>query len=182
VPITCLLQLAATEPLGQHCTLVFGDGPLDLQQQLVVGIVGDRMVQEYHRAVRAAELLQQQDLVGILARQPIRAEHRYDVDCGVSDGIPQTVQGRPVQPGAAVALVAEHMGIGQGMVLVPHPGPQRGKLAVDGLLALLALGRDPGIDGNAHGSSPSSWGAVRRRRDGRSVQVGRAFIGRGGGE
>ena len=38
-----------------------------------------------------------------------------------------------------------------------RPGAQGRDLAIDRLLALLALGGDPGIDGGAHGSSPSVW-------------------------
>ena len=164
VPVACFLQLAPPEPLGQHRTLIFSDSPLDLQQELIVGVVRDGVMQERHLAVRATKLLEQQNLIGILARQPVRAEHRHDVDGGVADGIPQAVQPRPVQPGAAVALVAEHMGVGQGMTLGHNPGLQGSKLAMDGLLPLLALCRDPGIDGNAHGSSPRFADWVRRCR------------------
>ena len=98
MPVSCFLQFAAAEPLRQHRTLILGNGALDLQQELVVGVVGDRVVQEHHLAVRAAELLEQQDLVGILARQPVRAEHRHGIDRSVTDGVPQAVQPWPVQP------------------------------------------------------------------------------------
>ena len=69
VAVARLLQLAAAEALAQHGALVLGDGALDLQQQLVVGVVRDRMLQEYHLAAGAAELLEQQDLVGVAPRQ-----------------------------------------------------------------------------------------------------------------
>src|SRR5918994_4021066 len=150
-----LLQLAAPEPLAQQGALVLGDRPLDLQEKLVAGIVGDGAVEEGYRAAGAAELLEDQCLIGILAREAVRAEHRDDVDLGVADGVPQGVEPGAVEPGAAVALVAEGM-LGPELVAgLVRPGAQGRDLAVDGLLALLPLGRDPGIDGGAHASSPS---------------------------
>ncbi len=177
MPVARLLQLATPEPLRQHRTLILGDGPLDLQQKLVVGIIGNGMVQEHYLTTRAAELLQQKDLIGILARQPVWTEHHHDVDGGITDGIPQAVQPRPVQPGAAVALVAAHVRVGQGMTLSCDPGLQGGELAVDGLLALLALGRDPAVEGNAHGSSPGIAGATRHRRGRRQGRTDRQPVG-----
>ena len=64
------------------------------------------MVEEHHLAAGAAELLQEQDLIGVVAGQPVRAEHRDDVDLGVADGVAQRVEPGPVEPCAAVALVA----------------------------------------------------------------------------
>ena len=75
VPITRLLQLAAAETLAQHGALVFGDGALDLQQQLVTRVIRDWTLQERHLAAGTAELLEQQDLIGVAPRQTIRAQH-----------------------------------------------------------------------------------------------------------
>jgi hypothetical protein len=100
-------------------------------------------------------------LIGIFAREPVRAEHRDDVNVGIADGVAQGIKPGAVEPGAAVALVAEDM---LGLELVAgllRPGAQGHDLASDRLLALLALGGDPGIDGGAHGSSPSiCWPAA----------------------
>jgi hypothetical protein len=67
----------------------------------------------------------------------------------------QRVQAGPVEARAAVALVAEHVPVAQLVTLRLGPGAQGAELAVDGLLALLALGRDPGVGGSAHGAPPS---------------------------
>ena len=147
---TRLLQLAAAKALAQHRPLVLGDGALDLQQELVVGVVRDRVVQEHHLAAGAAELLQEQHLVGILAGQAVRAEYGEDVDRGVADSVPQGVEPGAVETGAARALVAKNVLVGQLMPLLASPGAQRLKLAVDGLLASLALGRHSCINGGMH--------------------------------
>ena len=155
-----LLQLAAAEPLAQQRALVLGDGALDLQQELVAGVVRDGAAEERDRAAGAAELLQEQDLVGVLAGQAVGGEHGDDLDLAVAHGVAQRVQAGPVEARAAVALVAEHVPVAQLVALGLGPGAQGGELAVDGLLALLALGRDPGIGGGAHGAPPSAGGVA----------------------
>jgi hypothetical protein len=107
--VASLLKLAAPEPFGQHGTLILGNGSLNLQQQLIIRVVGDGMVQEDHLASDAAELLQQQDLIGVFAGQTVRAEHRNYVDGGITDRIAQPIQTGPVQTGSAVTLVSEDM-------------------------------------------------------------------------
>jgi hypothetical protein len=44
------LELATSEPIGENRPLILGDRALDLQQKLIVGIVGDRMKQEDYLA------------------------------------------------------------------------------------------------------------------------------------
>jgi hypothetical protein len=140
MPVAGALQLAATEALAEDGALVFGDGALDLQQELVVRVVRDRVLQEHHLAAGATELLQEQDLVGVFARQPVGGQHGDDPDGAVADGVAQRVQAGAVEAAAAVALVAEDVLVGEGMVVVDGPGAQGGELAVDGLKTLLALG------------------------------------------
>ena len=76
-------------------------------------------------------------------------------DRGAKDAVAQGIEPGPVEPGAAVPLVAEDMLGHELMTGLLRPGTQGGELAVDGLLAFLALGRNSGIDGGAHGSSLS---------------------------
>ena len=100
-----LLELAAAESLAEHGPLVLGDGPLDLEQELVVGVVGDRPVDELDLAAGPAEFLQQEDLVGIAAGQPVGAVDRDDVELALAGGVAEAVEGRAIEPRAGVALV-----------------------------------------------------------------------------
>jgi hypothetical protein len=113
------------------------------------------VVEEYDRTAGPAKLLQDQCLIGVFAGEAIGAEHSDDVDLGIADAVAQGIEPGPVEPGAAVPLVAEDMLGHELMAGFLRPGTQGGELAVDGLLAFLALGRDAGIDGGAHGSSLS---------------------------
>jgi hypothetical protein len=162
VPVARPLQLAAAEALAENGALVFGDGALDLQQQLIVRVIRDRVVQERHLAAGPAELLQEQDLVGVAPRQAIGAQHRDEPDGAVADGVAQRVEAGSVEAAAAVALVAEDVLLGELMAVGGGPSAQGGELAVDRLLALLALGRDAGVEGGAHG------GVTSARRCGRA--------------
>jgi hypothetical protein len=164
MPVTCLLQLAAAEALAQHGALVLGDGALDLQQQLVIRVIRDRVLQERHLAARPAELLEQQDLIGVAPRQTVGAQHRDEVDSAVADRVAQGVEAGSVEPGATVALVTEDVLLRELVPSSRSPAPQGSELAVDGLLAFLALGRDAGIEGGAHGGLTSACG--RERADG----------------
>ncbi len=140
VSIARLLQLAAAEPFAKNGAFVFGDGALDLQQQLVVRIVRDRVLQERHLAAGAAELFKQQNLVSVAARQAIRAQHDDVLDGAVSDSVTQAVETRSVEPCPAVSFVTEDMRLGEVVIPGCDPGAQRGELAVNGLLTFLALG------------------------------------------
>jgi hypothetical protein len=140
MPVTCLLQLAAAEALAQHGALVLGDGALDLQQQLVIRVIRDRVLQERHLAARPAELLEQQDLIGVAPRQTVGAQHRDEVDSAVADRVAQGVEAGSVEAGATVALVTEDVLLRELVPSSRSPAPQGSELAVNRLLAFLALG------------------------------------------
>ena len=80
-------------------------GPLDLEQELVVRVVGDRPLDELDVAGGLAELLQQEDLVGVAAGQPVGAVDADDVELALAGGVAEAVEGRAVEPRAGVALV-----------------------------------------------------------------------------
>jgi len=119
-----LLQLAAAEPFTQQRPLVLGDRPLDLQQELVAGVVRDGAAEERDGAAGPSELLQQQGLVGVVAGQAVGREDAEDLDLAVAHGVAQRVQAGPVEARAAVALVAEHMAVVQLVAAGLGPGAQ----------------------------------------------------------
>src|SRR5215210_768098 len=140
VAVARLLQLATAEALAENGPLVFGDGALDLQQELVIRVVRDRVLQEHDLNACAAELFQEQDLVGVFAGEAIGGQHGDDSDGTVAHGVPERVEAGPVEPAAAVALVAEDEVVADLVPSRSRPVAQSGELAVDGLEALLALG------------------------------------------
>src|SRR3954465_1379427 len=83
--LTGFLELATPESIRQDGPLILGDRSLDLQQQLVVRVVRNRMMKEDNLAASTPELLEKQDLVGMLASQAIRALDRQTVQRGIPD-------------------------------------------------------------------------------------------------
>jgi hypothetical protein len=73
-----------------------GDGPLHLEQQLVVGVIADGVLQEDDLAPGATQLLQEQHLVRVLARQAVGAEHDHEVNGPLVRGVPEPVQPGPI--------------------------------------------------------------------------------------
>src|SRR5882762_5224241 len=59
-------------PLQQFGALVFGDHALNLQQKIILRSLANRAIEKHHLRSRAMELIDQYDLMGIAARQPVR--------------------------------------------------------------------------------------------------------------
>src|SRR4051812_20667991 len=128
---------AAFEDLGP---LVLGHHALDLEQQVVLRREADRPVEEDDLDPGAAELVDQEDLVGVAARQPVG---RVDVDAierARGGRVAQALEGRADERGPAVALVEEAMLGRDAQPLLREARLQGGELAGDGLVGRLLVG------------------------------------------
>jgi len=161
LPAPRLLQLAPPKALAEQRTLVLGDGALDLQQEMVIGIVAERMLQEKDGAAAVPELFEQQNLVRVLPGEAVGAQHGDRFELAFAGVVPQTVEAGPVEAGAAVPFVGVDMFRHEGVALLLDPGAQGGELTVDGLLPFLALGRDAGVEGDVHGRPPGDSNSSR---------------------
>ena len=179
------VPLAAPAALQHLGPLVFREHPLQLQQQVVLGRVPDRPVEEHHRRTGASELLQQQDLVGVAAGEAVRRVDVEGVDARQGDQVAQALQGGADQAGAAVAVVDEQPVVGDGVAVPGGARRQLAQLAVDGVPLSLLVGGDPGVDGHArrgrrdgsrrvgpHGAPLSMVVAGRGRPHGRATAAG----------
>ena len=113
-------------------------------------VVGDRPLDELDVAGGLAELLQQEDLVGVAPGQPVGAVDAEDVELALAGGVAEAVECGAVEPRARVALVDVDMIVLEFVAVGGRPAAQGVELAVDGLLTPLLLGRDPGVDGRFH--------------------------------
>jgi hypothetical protein len=134
------------------------------QQQLVVGIVAHRPVQELHLAAVPAELVQQQHLVDVVAGQPVGCDDHDQVELGQRRVIPQPVQARSAQAGAAVAVIAVDVLLVQRPAALGDRRTQPVKLLLDGLGLGLAGRGDPRIDRHAHQAPPRRSAPARAGR------------------
>jgi hypothetical protein len=83
-----------------------------------------------------------------------RAQHGDGFELAFVGVVPQAVEAGAVESGAAIAFVGVDMLRQQAMPLLLDPGAAGAELALNGLLAFLALSGDSGVEGNLHGRPP----------------------------
>ena len=105
-------------------------------------------------------------LVHVITREAVGGGDQHAVDLATLYGIAQAVEPRARQHGAAIAVVAKHMGriddpaiSGTGV----HRGGKPLDLLLNGLVVDLVAGRDAAVDRYAHGTSPAGSGAPAHR-------------------
>jgi hypothetical protein len=119
---------------------------LNLEQHPLLGTLAEGMVQEDHPTASALKLLYHEDLVGILSGQPIWRVSQHHLERALGSVITKPVQRRAVEAAPAVMCIHEDM---LGSHHVPALGrcPLQGvELTRDGLVPLLLVGRDSGVE------------------------------------
>src|ERR1700681_4481510 len=99
------MQPTASNPFENLGALVLRDDALNLQQEVILRRVADRAVQEYHLCPGAAKLLDQQYLVGVTSRQPVRRVNIDALDMTGSHRIAQLLQRRPLKIRATATVI-----------------------------------------------------------------------------
>ena len=142
---------AAARAFGDQRPLVLGDGTADLQEKLIMRLLGHWTIQKLHLTAVLLQFLDQQDLVDVVAGQAIRVGDVQPVEGRQRGPVAEPVESRAAQAGAAVAVVAEDVVVGQPLAPPGDVGPQPLNLLLDGLGLSLSLGRDADVDRAAHG-------------------------------
>ena len=135
---------AAFKDLG---ALVFGHHALDLQQQLVLGRAAQLTIEKHDLDASALKLVNQQHLIGVLARKAIRRVDIEPIHAPGGDQIPQALQGGPDQGRATIALVDELTFRRKSQSILSHTGMEGGNLTGNGVGLSLLLGRHTSIAG-----------------------------------
>ena len=150
LPGTQFHQPSTAHTLGDQSPLVFGHSTSDLQDQLVMGIIAHRTIQELNTTAMALQFFQDQSLMDVLAGQTVWRSDQYQFKLGHGCPITQAVQTGTVQLGPAVAIIPKDVLLGQTPPLSGNVGSQTFQLLFYGLRLLLTLGRDTNIDGDIH--------------------------------
>ena len=170
------LQLALTtaaHALGDQRALVLRDRASDLQQQLVVRVTAHGAVQEPHGTAVPLQLLQQQDLMDVVARQPVRRGDHDQVERAGGRPVAQVIETRTPQGGAAVAVIAKDVVEGHVPALLPRVAHQAFQLLLDRLGLGLAPRRHARVERHPHGWPPVRRGRAMRRQARRPVPPSR---------
>jgi hypothetical protein len=177
------VQLAAPGSLADLGALVLGDHPLELAQQLVLGrraALG--LLGEDDLDAGAGELLEQQHLVGVAAREPIGRVAQQHLEAALGDTVAQPLERRPGERRAGEAVLEEHQLVGDDQAALGGQLTQPGDLAVDRLLLALALRGHPRVDrrhprrlpgGLSHRSAPFPLARPRRPHAGAPAPAAR---------
>jgi hypothetical protein len=78
--------------LGDQRPLVFGHGPADLKEQLILGVVGQRAIGELDLAPVTLEFLEEEDLMDVVAGQPIGIGDQDPIEFGQGREVAEFVQ------------------------------------------------------------------------------------------
>jgi hypothetical protein len=143
-------QLAAAVPFGDLRFLVLGDHALHLREQRGLRVAGGQVrgVGEPHADPEAGQLVQDEDLVGVGAGEPVRGQAPHHLEQAGLGGVAQRVQAGPVQPGAGLAVV--HVLAGQLVAARRDVLAQHVQLRADRAAFGLPLGGHPRADGDFH--------------------------------
>jgi hypothetical protein len=150
-----LLAPAAT--LHYLGTLVLGDHALDLEQQVLLGAAADGVAQEHDLDAAPGQLFEDQDLIGIFARESVGVEHVDPVDGPGGSLVPEPLEAWAGQDGSAVAIVHEaQLGVAlQGVAC--DPLADRLELTVNRVLLGLLFPGDAGIDRHSEMTIGHGW-------------------------
>jgi hypothetical protein len=92
LPLPRTIELSAPIALGDLGALVLRNRPLDLQHQDRIRIIRRRRVEKDHRNAQPLELLEDQDLVSILAGQAVGGVYQHGLECAGLGPVPQPVE------------------------------------------------------------------------------------------
>ncbi len=147
------VPLAPARTLADLGFLVLGNHPLELHQEDLFGRLDPGRTHEHHVDAGAGELLEQQDLIGILAAEPIGAVHEEAIDLPLGRQVAHALQARPDERRATPALILVHPAIRNQVVVLGGVRAQGAGLTGDRLLLFLPVRRDPSVDrGGLHGT------------------------------
>jgi hypothetical protein len=91
---------------------------LKLHEQLILGARSLRCFHKHRFDSVAGQFLNQQNLVSILAAQPIRRVREHDLNLPLSGKIPHTLKPRSFQRRSAIAIIFEDPFVGYFQIVI----------------------------------------------------------------
>src|ERR1700730_15982347 len=150
------VSLTATRSLQDLRPLIFSDHALELHQQLIFRAGTLRRFRKQRLDSLAGELLDQQDLVRVLAAQAIRRVCEHYLDLPLGGEVPHTLQARALKRRSTIAFIFEDPLFGHLQIVGLGELDQRRCLARDRVLLALLLGGNPRVDRrHSHIRTPS---------------------------
>jgi hypothetical protein len=132
---------AAAHPVRNEGAFIFGHGPANLEQQLIMGVVTHRPLQKLYLASVLGQLFEEHHLMDIVTCQSIRGGEEDPLERAQGGAIAQPIQARPIELGAAVPIISVDVVVRQMPVGLHHDMlAQASELLFNRLLLLLPIG------------------------------------------
>ncbi len=141
------MLLAPPGTLGDLRTLVLGNHTLKLEYQLLFGRCCSGRFEKHDIHSMARQLFKQQNLVRILAAQPIRRKNQHSLELTFGGKIPQSFQPGANEHGSTVSLIKKNPFLGNCVAFTLSMLPHGCNLTLDRLLRFLTFGGDSGVNG-----------------------------------
>ncbi len=144
---TGAVRLPTAGALTDLRPLVLGDHSLELAQQLVLGRAAPLgLFREADLHADASELLQQQHLVGVTAREAIGRVAEQNLERSLRRAVAQPLQRRALKARPREPLILEHQVLGDEQPARRGEFTQPDGLTCDRLILALTLGGHPRVD------------------------------------
>jgi hypothetical protein len=134
------MQVTAAVALQNLGPFGFRHPALDLPPQVLCRAPAQLAIDTHDLHTQAAQLFHQEDLLGILARQPVGGMPIESVNDPGTHGIPQALQGRTDQRGAPRAIIKQRHRFGPHQTLSLRALPERRHLPGNGVGFSLVCG------------------------------------------
>src|SRR5262249_15542706 len=141
------MALATPMALDDLGSLILGNHPLHLQEQVIFWALPQGPVEEHDLHPGASELIDQEYLIGIFARQAIWRVHIKPIHTARRHDVAQALQRWAHQGGPTIPFIEKLHRLGHRQPLGGQALAQGRHLAGDSLGLGLLLGRDTCIDG-----------------------------------
>ena len=135
---------------GDLSAFVFGDHALHLREQFALRGIAEWVLEKDQLGVELLELLNEQPLMGIVARQTIRREHDYGVEFAAPGAVTQSIQRGAIESRATDSFIEKFMFRQQTPVLLLNVLFEKSYLGGNRAFLLSIESRDSGIDRYLH--------------------------------
>ena len=88
---------------------VCGHGSPDLDQEMILWVLPQRLIEELSLAASLFEFFSQYHVMDIVPGQPIWTGEHDPVKRGLFDPIPQAIQPWPIERGATIPIITENV-------------------------------------------------------------------------
>ncbi len=162
-PLLGPMTFSTPAALGNLRAFVLGDHALELHHQLIFRCCSSGRLQKNQLYAATRKLFDQKNLIGIFAAQPVRGVDQRRSDLAFGCKVTQSFQARSRQNRATVTFILKNPLRRHGVTVCGRVVQKSCRLAGNRVILLLAVRRDPSVNGRCfvHRLSPRVVRCIR---------------------